>query len=64
MGNHYNSNSAIGVLREFVDDVRCAYGTGRGYKINESALDNDWPDLRVTYDKAVQLIQRVDKRGR
>ena len=53
------SNELTGVLREFVEDVRLAYGAGDGAGIDEDALD--WPDLAVTYRKAVAVLDRVPR---
>ena len=46
------------VLREFVTDVKLAYGTGQGDEIDADSLD--WPDLLTTYRYAVECIQRCD----
>lgn len=42
------------VLAEFVDDVKAAHGTGYMDVIDEEALD--WPDLMLTYKKAVAVL--------
>ncbi|HEY3838120.1 MAG TPA: hypothetical protein VGL72_16185 [Bryobacteraceae bacterium] len=47
--------TAIAVLREFVDDVKLAYGTGEGDAIDKTALD--WPDLAATYYKAAAVLE-------
>lgn len=46
---------AIAVLREFVEDVKRAHGRGDGEAINAAGLD--WPDLAVTYRKAVAVLK-------
>lgn len=46
--------AAISVLREFVDDVKLAHGTGEGDAIDDTGLD--WPDLAKTYWKAVAVL--------
>ena len=53
------------VLREFVNDVKAAYGTdtgagtsaGEGDELDRMGLTNDWPDLLVTYDKALAALE-------
>ena len=45
---------AVAVLREFVDDIKLAHGTGGGDAIDGAGLD--WPDLAVTYHKAVTVL--------
>ncbi len=51
---------AIAVLREFVEDIKLAHGTGKGDAIDGTGLD--WPDLAVTYHKArpVLTCRRAD----
>ena len=46
----------LAIVREFARDVLMAYGTGKGEAIDEERLD--WPDLAVTYHKAVELLKR------
>jgi len=46
--------AAVSVLREFVDDVKLAHGTGEGDAIDGTGLD--WPDLAKTYWKAVAVL--------
>jgi hypothetical protein len=46
--------AAIEVLREFVEDVKLAHGTGEGDAIDGTGLD--WPDLSQTYWKAVAVL--------
>lgn len=46
----------IEVVRELVEDVRAAHGRG-GDDIDASALN--WPDLHVTYRKAVAALRRA-----
>lgn len=52
------------VLREFVDDVKAAYGTGTGAgegdELDRMGLMSDWPDLLVTYDKALAALERKE----
>jgi len=48
------------VLREFVDDVKAAYGTSEGDELDRMGLTNDWPDLLVTYDKALAALERKE----
>jgi hypothetical protein len=45
---------AIAVLREFVEDIKLAHGTGEGDAIDGAGLD--WPDLAATYHKAVVVL--------
>ena len=53
------------VLREFVNDVKAAYGTGEGAgegdELDRMGLTNDWPDLLVTYDKALAALEREER---
>lgn len=49
-----SGTAAIAVLREFVDDVKLAHGTGEGDAIDGTGLD--WPDLAKTYWKAVAVL--------
>lgn len=42
------------VLKEFCDDVQLAYGTGKGTSIDKVAMD--WPDLAITYKKAIDIL--------
>ncbi len=44
------------VLRQFVDDVRAAYGRGEDRELDRESLHADWPDLLVTFDHAVQAL--------
>jgi hypothetical protein len=46
--------AAVIVLRELVDDVKLAHGTGEGDAIDGAGLD--WPDLAETYWKAVAVL--------
>lgn len=46
--------AAVSVLRELVDDVKLAHGTGEGDAIDGTGLD--WPDLAKTYWKAVEVL--------
>ena len=48
------------VLREFVEDMKLAYGTGEGDELDRMGLTNDWPDLLVTYDKALAALEREE----
>lgn len=59
-----SNDEPIDILREFVEDVRVAFGTGHRYEIDSSELSVDWPDLLVTYDKAVRFIENLDRRDR
>jgi len=58
-GAKIGADELTDVLREFVEDVRSAYGAGDGAGIDEDALD--WPDLAVTYRKAVAVLDRVPR---
>ena len=49
------------VLREFVEDMKAAYGTGEGDELDRMGLTNDWPDLLVTYDKALAALERQER---
>lgn len=57
-----NAECPFAVLQEFVEDVKLAYGTGRSDAIDEEAMD--WPDLAVTYRKAVFLLRSRRKEKR
>jgi hypothetical protein len=50
------SISALAILKEFASDVRAAFGTGQEGEIDEDGLN--WPDLAVTYHKAVDVLNR------
>ena len=43
--------TALDLLQEFVEDIKMAYGTGRGDSLDKRARE-EWPDLIVTYEKA------------
>ena len=45
---------ALNVLHEFIEDVKLAYGTGKGNQID--AMTMDWPDLEKTYEKALAVV--------
>ncbi len=45
---------AVAVLREFVEDVKLAHGSGEGDAID--AIGLDWPDLVATYHKAAAVL--------
>ena len=47
--------TALDILREFVDDIRLAHAPGREDKLDEANLD--WPDLAVTYKKALAFLK-------
>ena len=52
--------TAENIIREFCEVIKSAYGAiGEGYKhldiLDEQELD--WPDLAVTYKKAVQYLK-------
>ena len=49
------------VLREFVEDMKAAYGTGESDELDRMGLMNDWPDLLVTYDKALAVLEREER---
>lgn len=51
---------AVILVREFVEDIKLAYGTGKHDQIDEEQLD--WPDLAMTYARATGLLNRVDKK--
>lgn len=44
------------VLREFIEDVRAAYTTGDSDGLDRDRLARVWPDLLVTFDKAVACL--------
>jgi hypothetical protein len=48
--------TARDILREFVEDVKMAYGTGRGDKIDKKSMD--WPDLEKTYERALIVLNQ------
>lgn len=52
---------SLDVLREFVDDVKSAYGVGDGELINREGLSSDWLDLLATYDNAVACLIALGK---
>lgn len=41
-------------LQDFVENVKWAYGTGKGNQID--AMHMDWPDLGHTYEEALVLL--------
>jgi len=49
------------VLREFVDDLKSAYGTGDGDELDREGLENDWPDLLATYDHALACLETLGR---
>ena len=51
-------SASLDVLREFVEDVKLAHGTGNADDIDPDALD--WPDLLVTYRKACSLVAQSE----
>ncbi len=51
---------AIDVLREFVEDLQAAYGTGEGNGIDGTELKAEWPDLWVTFNKAVAALRAFE----
>lgn len=53
------SDSTEDILREFIEDIKLAYGTGKGDKIDSESLD--WPDLEVTYIKAIEHLEKKEK---
>ena len=44
------------VLRQFVEDIRAAYGRGEDRELDRESLQAEWPDLLVTFDHAVQSL--------
>jgi hypothetical protein len=50
--------SALDVLREFVADVLAAHGNS--YNGAMVALETDWLDLAITFQRAHALIERID----
>ena len=54
--------AALEVLREFTEDIKVSAGTGRGDQIDAQLLD--WPDLAVTYHKAVKALRGIAKAKR
>jgi hypothetical protein len=48
-----------GIIREFVEDVKLAFGTGEGDEIDEGLMD--WPDLAVTYRKATAFLDAKER---
>ncbi len=47
------------LLIELSEDVRAAFGTNQdGDEIDTDALD--WPDLEVTYQRVVAMLQRIE----
>jgi hypothetical protein len=51
-------DEAVDILREFVEDVKLACGTEGEDEIDEDLLD--WPDLLVTYRRAVKLLDSLN----
>ena len=49
------------VLREFVEDVETAYTHSDEYPHGSPAemLDVEWPDLSITYRKALAVLDEV-----
>ncbi len=64
-------DEAVEVLREFVQDVKLAFGTGdglrplyetvgrRGDEIDKTTLHLEWPDLEVTYHNACVALEKL-----
>lgn len=50
-------NTPLDVLREFVNDVEAAHCTAGEDELDRDALQQDWPDLLVTYDHAVAVLK-------
>ena len=49
-----NKLTAEAVLQEFVEDIKEAFGTGQGNTVD--AMHMDWPDLYITYEKALAVL--------
>lgn len=62
--NAQKNKEALDVLQEFVEDVKLAFGTGKGNQID--AMHLDWPDLEQTYEKALKVLglEPPDKKPR
>jgi len=43
------------IVREFYEDIKSAYGTGIDDEIDQ--LSMNWPELAITYKKAVQFLK-------
>ena len=56
-------NHPTAVLRQFVNDVRAAYGQGEDRELDRETLHAEWPDLLVTFDHAVQALADASDPG-
>jgi len=54
-----NPGGPVDVLREFVDDVKMAYGSGDA--LDREALARAWPDLLATYDHALACLANLNQ---
>ena len=54
-------DAMLDLLREFRDDVKAAYGTGKGDELDPEFVnpghDDSWPDLAITYRKVVKFLR-------
>lgn len=50
----------LAMLEEFVSDIRVAYlGLSDACDIHETALADEWPDLAMSYLRAVTIIKKA-----
>ncbi len=49
------------VLREFINDLKSAFGTGAGDELDRTELASQWPDLLVSYDHALACLKDLSK---
>jgi hypothetical protein len=52
---YISKTTAEEIVREFCEDVKAAFGTGKGDKIDSEELN--WFDLEVTYERAVKYLK-------
>lgn len=52
-------DEAVEVLREFVQDVKLAFGTDDGDEIDKTTLHLEWPDLEITYHNACVVLEKL-----
>lgn len=55
------TREALAVLREFTEDIEAAYIHKELYPGSEAlaVLRYEWPDLAVTYEKALAVLAKV-----
>jgi hypothetical protein len=54
---HTEKSPPSDVLREFIADIRAAYASRDGDGLDRDRLTDEWPDLLVTFDKAISCLE-------